>query len=304
MVTKRAKKNPRKENSILEPQTHFHERFEIEIGIDEAKRRFVNRVRNKIFGQLLGEDKSSYYIIHRETLRDLAHGLGEEYTTIKSFSQYIRDDSQIHGINYGGDVFHKCLHALEVIYKSLSLQDDSTKNMLSVYINTILKDSEIDLGITWKDGAFIRSGAKILDEKLVNESLRWLSDPKYKNVYDPFVKGLSHFLESEKRPEVLSDVITDMYESLEALAKIVTGRHGKDLSANAETFIQKVKASEHYKRMLKEYIAYANEFRHAAGEQRIRPSLSTPEAEFFIYLTGLFIRLVIETAKMSANNAA
>ena len=33
----------------------FHERFDIEVGIDEAKRRFVNRANNLIFSALMTE---------------------------------------------------------------------------------------------------------------------------------------------------------------------------------------------------------------------------------------------------------
>lgn len=98
----------------------------------------------------------------------------------------------------------------------------------------------------------------------------------------------------EKRPELLSDVITDAYEALEALAKIVTGRESKDLSGNAELFIKKLGVSENYKKMLKEYISLANEFRHAAQEGKEKPKLTIPEVESFIYLTGLFIRLATQ----------
>ena len=86
-----------------------------------------------------------------------------------------------------------------------------------------------------------------------------------------------------------------MYEAVEALAKIVTGRPNKDLSANTEMFISKLKVSNHYKTLLKDYIAYGNEFRHAEDEVMPRPPLSEPEVESFIYLTGLFIRLTIRT---------
>jgi hypothetical protein len=110
----------------------------------------------------------------------------------------------------------------------------------------------------------------------------------------PYSKGLEHFLHSNKRPELLSDVITDMYESLEALAKIVTGRDTKDLSANAQLFLKEIKTSEPYKNILKEYIAYANSFRHAAPKSAPKPTLSVKEVESFIYLTGIFIRLVIQ----------
>ena len=137
-------------------------------------------------------------------------------------------------------------------------------------------------------------GARLLDERLVNDQLRWLSDPKYSAVYGPFEEGFSHFLETEKKSQLLAVLITAMYEALEVLAKIVTGRPNKDLSANAETLMSRVKASDHYKKLLKDYIAYANEFRHAEQGGKPRPSISRAEAESFVYSTALFIRLVIQ----------
>ena len=83
-----------------------------------------------------------------------------------------------------------------------------------------------------------------------------------------------------------------MHEALEALAKVETGRD-KDLSANAELFVKAVKASVPYKNLLKQYIEYANNFRHAVGKSAGRPNLSAREVESFMYLTGLFIRLAI-----------
>ena len=157
----------------------------------------------------------------------------------------------------------------------------------------LLQQSEFNLGIQWQDGKFIRTGAKLLDDKLINEPLHWLKEKSYESVLTPFSKGLELFLQAQKRPELLADVITDMYESIEALAKFLTGRPEKDLSANRELFLKRIKASESYKIILKDYIDYANEFRHAMEEGKSKPSLSQSEAESFVYLTGLFIRLAI-----------
>lgn len=205
--------------------------------------------------------------------------MGEEYYPSYSFKKYVKGD------------FHRCLQVIEASYNAL--EDDVDRKLLSRVIDHILGKSEIDLGIAWENGRFIRTGAKLLDQELVNEPLSWLKNRQYKNVYDPFAKGLSHFLQAEKRPELLYDVITDMYESLEALAKRVTGRPKKDLSANAELFIKKINISEDYKPIMKEYVSYANIFRHAIENGKERPSLSVREVESFIYLTGLFIRLAI-----------
>ena len=127
---------------------------------------------------------------------------------------------------------------------------------------------------------------------MVNEILHWLRSHGYETVLEPDCKGLSHFFHAWKRPELLADVITEAYEALESLAKITTQRPDRDLSGNRELFFSKVKASPEYKQLPKDYIEYADRFRHAAQESRLRPELST-EVESFVYLTGLSIRLVL-----------
>jgi hypothetical protein len=97
-------------------------------------------------------------------------------------------------------------------------------NQLDSDIVEIIHLSEVDLGISWQRGVFLKKGAQILDEKLVNESLRWLADARYKTVLVPFQKGLSHLLEGTKDSQRFGDTVTDMYEALEAMAKIVTGK--------------------------------------------------------------------------------
>ena len=108
---------------------------------------------------------------------------------------------------------------------------------ISTRIDSIIYDSETDLGVRRQPPHFVPTGAQLSDENLLNDQLHWLRDQNYRTVLRPFEQGLSHFLESEKKPQLLGDVVTDMYEAAEALAKIVTGRLHKDLSANAEMFI-------------------------------------------------------------------
>ena len=283
MAHKRKAKEP-----TLEIKPTFHERFNIQVGVDVAQRKFIHRVENQIFSELLEDEETLAYIANERIRRAVANALGERYQRMTNIASYIR-----HDFARVGD-FHTCLQALESIHDTISSFGDVMKvRQLTAIINRILQTSEIDLGVTWENGIFVRSGAKLLDHALINEPLSWLSAPKYSNVYAPFEKGLKHFLQSEKRPEILSDVITDMYESLEALAKVISERPSKDLSANAELFVQRIKASEHYKRLLKDYITYANEFRHAGVEGRPRPKLTNNEVESFIYLTGIFIRVAI-----------
>jgi uncharacterized protein (UPF0332 family) len=254
----------------------FIERFNIDIGQEEAKRRLVNRAYNRVFYNFFYDiPENTRYQIHRE----IVSALGDKYSYHKTLSGHVEDD------------FYRSLLALETFFKSASSYYRSGVDKL---VKQLLEESEIDLGVRWENGRFIKSGAKLLDDKLVNDILDWLRDKRYSSVLAPFEKGLDHFLHSDKRPELLADVVTDMYEALEALSKIITERPNKDLSANRELFISNVKASNEYKKILAEYINYANEFRHASEEGKNKPAISQREAESFIYLTGVFIRLAVQ----------
>lgn len=164
-------------------------------------------------------------------------------------------------------------------------------SILENSIQNILDSSEVDLEIAWKKGKFHPSGARILDDVLINESLDWLNTNRFQNVVKPFSKALDHYLHSLTKPALLHDVITDAYEALEAMAKIATGRDTKDLSANREQLIKQLNVSPSYSRLLSEYIQYANDYRHAAGTGRVKQTPQRHEVESFLYMTGIFLRL-------------
>ena len=262
----------------------FHERFDIDLGVEEAKRRFVNRVYNHLSASVFeGEygfpahDCDCY-------MEAIASRLGEQFIPrqfyfLKDIRSYIQDD------------FLRSLEALEGLYSAL---DTYYKLKLESFIHDLLHNCERDLGIRWEDGAFVPQGARLLDERLVNDPLHWLREnPSLATVLTPFENGLHHFVEAQKKPNVLNDVITNMYLALEGLAKITTGHKADDLSANRELFLSKIKAPESYKRILKDYIEYANEIARHAPEKK--PRTPSPwEVESFIYLTGLFIRMTIQ----------
>ena len=256
----------------------FHERFEIPQRMEDARKRFINRVQNQIFDYLEASlSETDLAMIYSR----LANALGDRRTSLDSLS------------GFAGYDFYRTLQTIEECYAWLLDGIGDLHEVVDLAVKNLLKESELDLGIVWEQGRFTRKGAELLDDKLVNEPLRWLSNPKYLTAYEPFKKAMMHFVEATARPELLNDVVTDMYESLEALAKIVTGKSEKDLSANAELFLAKVNASDNYKKLLKDYIEYANLFRHASRQGKERPKLSESEVESFVYLTGIFIRLAI-----------
>lgn len=272
----------------------FHERFNLKVDLEGAKQAFVNRVQNGIDQNFLWLEH--YYIGENDEYRDInwstvltlvADKLGIRYSYNDNFSDYYE----------GASDFYLFLKSLEALYEALELL--SHQEVLEGIIESAFQASDIELGIQWRNGVFWPSGARLLDVALVNENLGWLSAPQYCNVLMPFEKGLRHFLEANNKPERLTDTITDMYEALEAMAKVITGRNNKDLSGNKELFVNKVRLSDHYKKMLGDYITYANEYRHGLEANRERTLPLYNEVEAFIYTTGLFLRLAIKQLEVS-----
>jgi hypothetical protein len=70
------------------------------------------------------------------------------------------------------------------------------------------------------------------------------------------------------------------------------------LSALQQEFIANLRLPETHREILKQYIVYACKLRHAimTGQERAWPL--EHEAENFVYMTGLFIRLAILSEKL------
>lgn len=255
----------------------YHERFGIELGVAEAKRRFVNRVLNFILDHIRDVAWNiDEYAAQAELDKYLCSKLGERYTGRGCLDTVLGTD------------FDTCLRALEALSAHSDWNMEAERG-----IKTILAETEIDIGIRWENGHFLPSGAPALDAALVSDPLALLVTPEHKGVADAFKKGLDHFLHSIQKPALLADVLTDMYEALEALVKIVCG-NDKGINANRDAFISKLGLHASYGKMLAEYIDYANLMaRHAGEKGQAKPLPSRKEVEAFMYLTGLFIRLAL-----------
>ena len=263
----------------------FHQRFNIEVELETAKQRFISRLFNLIDEGFLGFTREQCHLSeYVEAFKYVAFKLGIRYDGNNTLEYY------------AGNEFLQVLRTIEALFEAFQFQRNyaNSADRLDKIIKFAVSQSEIDLGIQWRGGLFYPSGARLMDEELVNEPLRWLADPKYNNVLAPFKKGLTHYLEANKNPEKLADTITDIYEALEAMAKVITGRNNKDLSGNRELFVSKLRLGRQYGKMLIDYIDYANDYRHGTEPSKIRANPSPNEVEAFIYTTGLFIRLAVK----------
>ena len=156
----------------------YHQRFGIDIGVAEAKRRFVNRFHNLLQSFLsFAWERGN----QTEMERHVCTKLGELWTGSRCLEKIIGQD------------FDKCLMALEALYVDPFWRDYAQSG-----IKNLLADTEIDIGIRWENGHFLPSGAPALDSALVTDPLNLLGAPELKGVSDAFKKGLDHFLHPQK----------------------------------------------------------------------------------------------------------
>ncbi|MEX0803407.1 MAG: hypothetical protein WD688_08840 [Candidatus Binatia bacterium] len=265
----------------------FHKRFNVEVAVNEARRRFVERIRTLTWSmveQLYRTDRHDM----NSLLQTINFHLGERHHPVTHPSDVMEQWDA-----FVGDNFTKCLCMTEAVRVGFVRYSPETVAQFIKVVIAAVENSEFDLEISWDGKIFTRKGAMLLDEKLVNEPLEWLRDPKYQNALIPFEKGLKHWMEAHKNPQHYGDVITDVYESLEAMAKLVSGRNA-DLSANREKFCSVIGLPDAYNKMLKEYIDFGCEYRHAPETTRARTYPSERDTEAFIYMTGVFLRLAIQ----------
>jgi len=258
-------------------------RFNIDIDINEAQRFFINRAITQLEHILPDMDKvRSMHPADRQYLRSAAYAVGQVYDSNCSLKSIVSND------------FMNIIRILESVYQfAVESHDQDKASDIQTLVNRLVEDSDIDLGIVCRDGEFRYSGAVLLDEELVDKNLQWLAGREYDAVREPFAKGLRHLLESNKNTALLSDVITDVYESLEAMARIVVG-NDRELSGNRDVFINALDLNENYKKMFVEYIDYGCQYRHAARKGTTKQLPKQNEVEAFVYMTGLFLRLAIQ----------
>jgi hypothetical protein len=140
----------------------FHERFNIAVGTEEARQRFVNRVHNEIFSGFMFRDVQGDDARYRALLWVLTV-LG------------IRCDKPYAQLShYVGKDFMTNVQAVEALYGYFS--QSSQAKSLGRRIEIIMLLSEVDLGVRWTGERFMPAGSELLDEKLVNDVLGVLRD--------------------------------------------------------------------------------------------------------------------------------
>jgi hypothetical protein len=130
----------------------FHKRFDTELNLEDAKLGFVNRVQNGIDRDFfwlenysIGDRDEYRSEQYGNVLEQVANRLGLRYDFNDNFSNYYR----------GHQDFHQFLRALEELFDAIGRYMPNRQMVLGSIIESAIVESEIDLGIEWRDGKFL-----------------------------------------------------------------------------------------------------------------------------------------------------
>lgn len=264
----------------------YHRRWSIDLGEEERWSAFRERVRNAYIpiGTIInnnsrGEDEFFEIIgIHKSPPSTF---------DIASWNEGLNSSHTYHYFAKTNDI-KKFVLGLEVLFKMQTLTKPQKDGFLSD-IQGAIHLTGVPLGVKQTDMGvvFYPAGAKLLDEKLINDNLDWLSS--HPRSYEPFKRALSEV----SMPNKERDVVDNLRLSLELILKDVLGNE-KSLENQKEALGAYFKLhgvsteiSNLFMKMLLDYYAkYQND------KAKHNDAVKAEEVEFILYLTGTMIRFV------------
>ena len=263
MSTKEFRKNFGIKSSIVEEQIKFVNRIEITI-FDSIYSNFITSDYSHFFKQVCYEMgiKSDYYKLN--TLS------GHRYSNFKK----IVDGK-----------FLTCLEMIVAIYNATT--DTELSSAISKYVNDSLGKCSCSIGITWHNGMFYPEGAELLDAKLVNDNLDWLTD--FPNVYSPFKDALQHIgMKGKER-----FVVDNLRLSLELLLKEKL-KNSKSIEKQKDEigkYLKEKNTSSEISNLFWQALDYYSKYQN--NNAKHNDTVNPDEVEFILYLTGTLMRFIL-----------
>jgi hypothetical protein len=280
----------------------FKKRFGESIEIEEMKKDFVNKISHFLFQEIDRHIDNcppdypssspklfnflclSLNINPSEVLNEHNRNPFADQIYIPPLKSFIRDN------------FETTLLIVEILYEYFQKSEEYGKEEWLKKINEIVilaLNQPIFLGITWKNGKFYPEEAKELEEKLISDILTWLDQyPKIKLI---FKNAMDHYSQSLQNPIKRRDVISNSFQAVEEITRVIL-KNDKSFDNNFNELVEKLNLNAYWKKILNYYKELSKEFgRHPGRDEEFIPEQS--DAEAFLYLSGLLIRLTVEKLK-------
>ena len=255
----------------------FNRNFGISPSIEEERVAFINRITHFLqdFRQLLSNDD------YNDLFSTVCVQLGLNPRIIIEENSFLRPEVPELNQLLPYDFFNilKIIIAVRKYFKSkpdmLFAIDENIEGFLNL--------SAIDLGITYKSGMFFPKGEELLDNDLIEYSLKVLVPFPNEN------KDIRNALENYRSGSKYG-VIENCYRCIEGLARRILN-NSKTLIDNKPEIIKSSGLSDYWKKILANYIDYGNEYGRHASEKRHDFNIS--EVEAYLYMTCVLVRLIV-----------
>jgi len=283
---------------------NFYKRWDIPYNKEKKFNDFKNRVLNTI-DLILGEKFLDNKALENEYIKIIAKHSKEKTTQKVIYSppftvvdRYFKtivinfSQTKVYNILQNINDLVELIKCLEVLFYF----DFNTELKKRLYeeLKKDIEYSSIDVEIKEINGdlLFYPKGAKLLDEKVVNDVLDWLA--KFPKSYKSFESALKKYQEKK----YVRNLIDDLRVSMELLLKKIL-HNSKNLENQISELGNYLRGGDvpkeignMYTKLVDYYSKYQNEY--AKHDDKVKES----EIEFIIYLTGTFMRflMILETS--------
>jgi hypothetical protein len=276
-----------RERGLVDMLGRFNKVFGIQDDVLTEQRRFVERINQSSLPEI---ENLRYPVTYQNVFAVVCYWLGtnaNDRISKANQGNYFSSETFVPPLrSLTLDDFRETLKVLSLLYSALN-KAPAAQQTLSRSIEVALSNATVDLGVTWTDGMFYPSGARELDEPLVEETFKWLAD--FPNEKADYLKAVTSYASKQ-----FGEVITRCYVAVEGVARNILG-NSRTLDNNREALMEKLGLSQEWKALLSNFIRYANEFQRHASENR--HNLNPIEVEGFLYMTGVLLRMMILAAK-------
>lgn len=246
--------------------------------IDSEQRRLVERIA-QVLDRLV--EGAKVLGVHGTLWQQVSFALGEPLNPY--FSSAVRNQN-----------IERCILICEIALGIVRKGYPSLYERFTESIEEAMQYCALNPGFNFHDGKFTRAGAEELDRALVLETLTWLEN--FPQTRELFENSLGSLLRKN-----LKDAITNAYSSLESLVKTILKKDKPfDSDEMRKEFVRFVGLEEHWGQMLFLYSKTAHEFSSRHGQREgnePNTELTYELAEFYVYMTGTFIRLIAQRIK-------
>jgi hypothetical protein len=256
----------------------FNKRFGISSSVEEERNKFIERAVT-----FLTQFVQSF--LEYESYKKLFDTVCVQFgKNPKDFSISLRGYTTLSDLDeISGKDFLSILKLLTVV-RGYYREDSRMTSLFDEAIVSLIEKSEINLQIKYSQGQFYPSKEEVLDTGLIELSLNVLK------LYPDEEKDFGIALQNSNSNNKYG-VVEYCYRCLEGLSRKILGNN-KTLIDNKRELLKKISATDNWKRILANYIEYGNEYgRHASTK---RHDITEKEAEGYLYLTGLLIRLILK----------